>query len=229
MPGQIVTPMPSQIATPTPSSIATETPGPTITETSEPEVSDSPELLPSEESKKQVEQIIQVTSVTKVYGSKPFYLNATTNGDGKLSYISSEKKVAKISSKGKVTLKGYGKTVITVYAAETEGFLASQKKVTITVIPKNVTVKKLLSNKKKTISYNWKPDDTVEGYQIYISTKSDFSMETFQRLYGKKKGSVSLFGLKSGTKYYIKIRSYVVINKKKYYGRWSKVKSVKVK
>ena len=35
--------------------------------------------------------------------------------------------------------------------------------------------------------------------------------------------------LKSGKKYYVKIRTYKTIKGKKYYSKWSKVKSIKTK
>ena len=40
---------------------------------------------------------------------------------------------------------------------------------------------------------------------------------------------MNVVGLKSKKTYYVKIRSYKKVGKKKYYGAWSKVKKVKIK
>ena len=54
-------------------------------------------------------------------------------------------------------------------------------------------------------------------------------METFQRIYKRKKMSTTITGLKSKKKYYVKLRPYKKQGKKTYYGEWSEVKKVKIK
>ena len=64
----------------------------------------------------------------------PFSLNAETNGDGKLTFKSSNKKVLTVSSKGVVTIKKVGKAYVTIKAAGTSRFTAApSKKVKITI------------------------------------------------------------------------------------------------
>lgn len=79
-------------------------------------------------------QTITGSNYTKTYGAGAFTLNAKrTVGDGKLSYSSSDKKVAAVTSAGKVTIKGVGKATITVTAAETTNYKKATKKITVTV------------------------------------------------------------------------------------------------
>lgn len=73
-------------------------------------------------------------SFVKRSKSKPFKLNAKrTAGDGKLTYKSSNKRVATVSSSGTVTIKGTGKATITVTAKGTRNYKAKSVKVALTV------------------------------------------------------------------------------------------------
>lgn len=174
-------------------------------------------------------QRITASSYTKTYGSKAFSLGAKTSGNGKLSYSSSNKKAAAVSSGGKVTIKGYGSTTITIRAASTGQYHSALKKIRIKVVPKRGYLKSATSPAKKKIKILWSKNSTVSGYQIYLSKKKDFSKDTKQNRYSMKKTSVTVGGWKSKTTYYVKIRSYKTVGKTKYYGAWSTIKSVKVK
>ena len=78
-------------------------------------------------------QTITAKNYTKTFGAKAFSLGAKTNGDGKLTYASSNKKVATVSSAGKVTIKGAGTAKITIKAAATSAYKAASKTVTVKV------------------------------------------------------------------------------------------------
>ena len=83
---------------------------------------------------RRAEQTVTVTSkYTKTYGNKAFTVKASTDGDGALSFKSSNKSVAAVSSAGKVTIKGAGTAKITVTAAATETCKSAKKTITITV------------------------------------------------------------------------------------------------
>lgn len=174
-------------------------------------------------------QKITASSHTKIYGSKAFSLGAKTSGNGKFSYSSSNKKAATVSSSGKVTIKGYGSTTITIRAASTGQYYSASKKITIKVVPKKGYLRSVTSPSKKKIKILWSKNSTVSGYQIYLSKKKDFSKDTKQNTYSMKKTSVIVDGWKSKTTYYVKIRSYKTVGKTKYYGAWSTIRSVKVK
>ena len=99
-----------------------------------------------------------------------------------------------------------------------------------TILPKgNKLTKTTLT--KKGFKLNWKKQtEQTDGYQIQYSTESKFAKGfTKIKLINKNKSaSYSITKLKNG-KYYIRIRTYKVVDGKKYYSSWSKVKVVKVK
>lgn len=85
-----------------------------------------------------------------------------------------------------------------------------------------------LSIKNKIVTVKWKKDKTATGYQIQYSLKKNFKSS---KSVSKKANTVGakIKKLKKGKKYYIRIRSYKLIGKKKNYSNWSNVKTVKVK
>ena len=95
---------------------------------------------------------------------------------------------------------------------------------------KKVTVKKVKSTKKKTIQVQWKKLSGVTGYQV--QTALDKKFKKGKKNYTVKKAKTTkktIKKLKSKKKYFVRVRAYKTLNGKKYYGSWSKVKSVKVK
>ena len=62
-------------------------------------------------------QTIKAKNITKTYSTKTFSIGAKTNGGGKLTYKVADKKIATISKTGKIKLKNYGQTKITIKAA----------------------------------------------------------------------------------------------------------------
>ncbi|MDO4556447.1 MAG: DUF6273 domain-containing protein [Lachnospiraceae bacterium] len=174
-------------------------------------------------------QTITAKSKTVAYKSKAFSLNAKASGGGKLTYSTSNKKVAAVSSNGKVTVKNYGQATITIKAAAKGDYPAATKKITVKVVPKKMSLKSPVSSKKRTIKVSWKKDKTVTGYQMHLSAKKNFKTETFQRKYNKSTLKMTTGGLKSKKTYYVRIRAYKKVGSKYYYGAWSKVKKVKIK
>ena len=168
-------------------------------------------------------------SYIKAIGSKVFSLGVKADGDGKLTYDSSNKKVATVTSSGRVTVKAYGESTVTIKASETESYYSTIKKVTVKVVPKKALLKSAKSPSKKKMKISWKKDKTATGYEIYVSPKKDFSRETIERSYKKNTVSKTIVGWKSKKTYYVKIRAYKTIRKKKYYGAWSNVKKVKIR
>lgn len=173
-------------------------------------------------------QMIHAKSVTKEYGSKTFDLGAYSDSYGELAYSSSNKKVVTVDTFGWVAVKGYGQSTITIKASETDEYKKATKKITVKIVPKKVVVKTLKSPATKKAVYSWKKDKTASGYQIYVSLKKDFSRETLERV-RKSSTLLSLGWLKSKKTYYFKVRAYKLVGKKKYYGKWSTVKKVKIK
>lgn len=89
--------------------------------------------------KAEAQKITGTTTYKKTTASKAFKLNAKANT--KLTYKSSNTKVATVDKNGKVTIKGKGKAVITVSAAATSEYQAATKEVTIQVTAKKTAKK----------------------------------------------------------------------------------------
>ena len=175
-------------------------------------------------------QVIQAKSYTKTYGSKDFSLNAATSGNGKLTYSVANKKVVTVNSSGKVTIKGYGKTTVTIKAAKTAQYQSATKKVSITVIPKTPSLISVTSPVKRQLSCAWSKGKSVTGYQVHISLDKKFKNNTIAREASGQKNSVKTPPLlKSKKVYYVRVRAYKKVGKIKCYSKWSKVKKVTVK
>ena len=124
--------------------------------------------------------------------------------------------MAVVSTKGKVTVKSYGETKITIKAAAKGGYEETVKKITVKVVPK---APKLSYARRIKI----RPDKTVSGYEIYFSTKKNFIKNVQKSRFGRKDHGMRLPGLKRNVNYYLKARAYKKVGKKMYYSAWSKV------
>lgn len=191
------------------------------------------------------QNIIAPDVVNKKYEDKSFSLNAKTTGDGKLTYGSSNTKIASVDSKGKVTIKNSGTVNLKIQAAETVKYKNASKNVKLIIQPKKVTstkpkkkvvkkpkkavILKVTSPKKKTLKVTWKKDKTVKGYQIYIAKNKKFSKSKKYFVKSYKTITKKITKLSRKKYYYVKIRSYKLDGNKKIYGAFSKVKRVKIK
>ncbi|MGN0367804.1 MAG: fibronectin type III domain-containing protein [Wujia sp.] len=101
--------------------------------------------------------------------------------------------------------------------------------------PDKVTVPKIdlsgLSSKVAGVSVKWKKKATnVQGYQIQVAADKNFKkIVKKQTITSKNKSTVTIKGLKSKKKYWVRIRGYYVKNNKMNVGSWSKIKSIKTK
>ncbi|MBQ8084771.1 MAG: hypothetical protein IJ232_01535 [Lachnospiraceae bacterium] len=169
---------------------------------------------------------IEAKDIKKTLGSKAFNLKLKTNSDGKITYSSSNKKVANISSNGKISLKNYGKAVITIKVEETDNYTSAEKKVKVTVVPAKVKIKKLYSPTNNKFYLSWKKIKGVSGYEFSYSKKKNRKKRV--SLKNRTYYSAILPG-SSGDKAYFSVRAYVKVGGKKYYGEWSKYKKVRMK
>lgn len=93
----------------------------------------------------------------------------------------------------------------------------------------NVTTKiKKLQAKKKSLKITWKKTKKISGYEIQISGKRNFK-RVMKKTAGMTKGKITFKKLKAGKKYYVRVRTYKIIEGKKLYSGWSKIKSKTVK
>lgn len=88
-----------------------------------------------------------------------------------------------------------------------------------------------LSAKDNGFTVKWKKKTKITGYQIQYSTSSKFSMKNTKTVKIKKAKTVSkkITKLKVAKKYYVRIRTYKIVKKKKSYSSWSKKKNVTTK
>jgi len=95
--------------------------------------------------------------------------------------------------------------------------------------PATVTLSSVKSTKSKKITVKWKKA-TCTGYQVQYSTSSKLKKGNKTVTVTKSKTtSKTISKLKGKKKYYVRVRAYKTLDGKKYYGSWSKVKSVTTK
>lgn len=78
---------------------------------------------------------------------------------------------------------------------------------------------------KGTIRMKWQEISTAKGYQIQISTSSNFTSGK-TTTYSPTGNYKNFTSLKKGTKYYFRVRCYKVVGGKKFYSAWSTKKGV---
>ena len=95
--------------------------------------------------------------------------------------------------------------------------------------PKSAKFKKVKSAK-NAISVEWKKVSGVKGYQVQVATDKKFKKnKKTVNIKKQKTTKTTIKKLKAKKKYYVRIRTYKIVNGKKVYSSWSKVKSVKTK
>lgn len=144
---------------------------------------------------------------------------------GDISWSSSNSSTVSVNQSGKAKAAGYGKAVIK--AASSSGVSASVS-VQVPVKVTATSITKITAGKKKlTITCKKK---SVDGYEVQCSTKKNFKSGVKKKISaGGGKTKITVTKLKAKKKYYVRVRSYKLINGKKYYSSWSKVKTKKTK
>lgn len=117
------------------------------------------------------------------------------------------------------TLNKNGKGVTTV--------VSSNSKVSAKV--KATSFKKVQSTKTKQVDLKWVKIAKSSGYEIYISKKKSSGFKKIETINKTTTTTCTVNKLKSGKKYYFKIRSFIKSGSKNIYSKYSKVKDIKVK
>ena len=98
-----------------------------------------------------------------------------------------------------------------------------------TIRPTATTLSSVTAGK-RAFTARWKKKTAqVTGYQIQYSTSSKFSKASTKTASKNSITAKKVTKLKSGKKYYVRVRTYKTVGKTKYYSAWSKSKAVKVK
>lgn len=142
-----------------------------------------------------------------------------------ISWKSSNKNVATVSSKGKVKAKSYG--TATISATVMKGGKKTTLKCKVTVGPSKVKDFKVSGSNKK-ITVKWKKNSTATGYVIYYSQNKDSGYKKLTTISKNSNTKYTKKGLTAGT-YYVKMCPYLKKGKTKLYGSCTAVKQVKVK
>lgn len=124
----------------------------------------------------------------------------------------------------KVTANTPGTNTLTIKSGDTV------KKISIKVTKPTVGKPKIKIKKgKKFLKLSWKKVKGAKGFQIAVGNKKKgpFTIITVNK--NKKKNKKTIKNLARKTKYYVKVRGFVVVGNQTYYGKWSKVKKVKTK
>ena len=96
------------------------------------------------------------------------------------------------------------------------------------VTPKVTSITSVKSKKKKQATVKWKKTAGIKGYKLIYGTTRSLKKKTKTKL--TKKTSLKISGLKPGKTYYFKVCCYSKDSKgNKVYGKYSKVKKVKIK
>lgn len=95
--------------------------------------------------------------------------------------------------------------------------------------PARANIKKLQSKKKKVVVL-WNTVSDARGYQVQLATDKKFRKNKKSYSIGNQKANKkTVKKLKAKKKYFVRVRAFKVVDGKKSYGKWSKVKSVKTK
>lgn len=159
----------------------------------------------------------------KSFTVKKAEVNDLMSGIGAFDNFTASVKNVKAGNKYTFRVIGY-------YNSETLGKIYSAGKTdTVKAINFNkISVKKLKAGK-KSFSVTVKSNDRPDEYQIQYSTNKKFKGAKIKKVNAKNK-TFTVKKLKSGNKYYVRVRKVVISTSfKQLKGNWSKTKSVTVK
>ncbi len=147
---------------------------------------------------------------------------------GKVIYpsvkVTDTNKKAVTSYKMSATAKKIGLNTVTLTFS---GNYTKTRNVSVIIKPKAVKTKKLRKGRGAFVQ-KWTKIKGVSGYQVIYSLNKNMSGAKAKNVSSKKK-KVKVKKLQSKKRYYVRVRAYVTVNGKKYYGKWSKTRSVKTK
>lgn len=103
------------------------------------------------------------------------------------------------------------------------------KKSTKVSKPGKVTGLKVKNKKKNKIIVSWKWKTSVSGFQIQYAQNKKLTKKKKSKTVGKWTSKNTITKLKKGKTYYVRVRAYKKSSGKKIYGKWSKVKKIKIK
>lgn len=173
---------------------------------------------------------ITAKNFIKTYSSKArtFKLGVKVK-KGKPTYKSNSNSVT-VSKSGKVKIKGgfIGKATITITSPGSKYYVKKTKKITVTVNPPKTALSSVSNYTTAMIRVKWKKKSVASGYQVQCALDKKFSNKTSSLLKGNNSTTMIFTGAVKGTTYYLRVRTYRQVGKKKFYSGWSKTKGVTI-
>ena len=178
----------------------------------------------------------KVNRNTPIYAIKAISLSATSytyNGTAKTPIVTVKDSAGNTLKKNtdyKVTYAKGRKNVGTYKVTVTfTGNYNGTKALSFTIDPPKTSVSKLTAGKKAlTVSIS-KMSTQVTGYEIQYATNKNFKSAKTTTVKSYKTTKVTLKKLSAKKTYYVRVRTYKIVNGKKYYSGWSSVKIKKTK
>lgn len=132
--------------------------------------------------------------------------------------------------------KSVGKATVTIIG---RGKYSGTKKVIFRIVPRGTVIRSAAGTLRKgkvSVRVSWKKQSSkmaakrITGYQLQFASDKKFTKNVKTvTVSGWKKTSKTVTGFKAAKKYYVRIRTYQTVSKKKYTSKWSKIKTAKVK
>lgn len=95
-------------------------------------------------------------------------------------------------------------------------------------LPK-VAIISLRSKKKGQLVIRWKKKQGIGGYEVQYGIRKTFKQARTKKVSGKGKTGITLKKLKRKRTYYVRMRSWKIVQGRCVYGAWSKVRKVRIK
>ena len=160
--------------------------------------------------------------VYKSVAGATFKLAKTVNGANVKSWKDTGLKTGK---KYSYKVRAFVQTALSTGVTNLYGSWSGAKAAKPALVKTALTAKS--GGKKATLQ--WKKVSGAKGYKVYRSLKKGKGYKCIKTVKKAKKVKLVNKKLKSGKRYYYKVRAYRVVSGKKVYSAYSKVKSVKVK
>ena len=155
-------------------------------------------------------QKIKAKNIKATYRDTPVGIGA--DSASKLSYKSSNKKVATVNDMGEVTFKNAGKAKITITAEETSNLRSAKKVISVTVVKAKSTVVAFGGKIKKGEKWNLHSESSSGGKLSYSSSNKKIATVSQKGIVkGVKKGTVTITVKCASTKNYKSAKTKVKI------------------
>lgn len=168
------------------------------------------------------QQVTGASKVSAVFG-KPVQLKVSAKTH--LTYRSENKSIATVDASGKVTFLRPGKVLIVAVADVDDVYMSNCLVITVTSKLGKPALKAAAAKRK--VRLRWTKVPRAQKYLVYCKYPGKKKYKLAATTLPTVKG-ISHKNLKKGKKYKYKVRAYMTIGGKKYYGPYSKPVTVKI-